>query len=240
MKRRKIRMIIGCILLIAGIALLAYPKVAQFKYDYDAGNTIRAFEEYIEREKSAHEKATDSDDPSYLNALYEAMQAYNKEIYENKQANFKDAYSYEPASFDLTQYGFENNSIGDIDIPKMGIKLPIYLGATLENMRLGAVHLTETSIPIGGVNTNAVIAAHRGSTTAMFRDIQDLEIGDQIYITNPWGTLTYKVVEIKIIEPNEIDVVKIQEGRDLVTLSTCHPYRENYLRYEVFCERVLT
>lgn len=42
-------------------------------------------------------------------------------------------------------------------------------------------------------------------------------------ITNLWETLTYTVSEIKVIEPNEIDEILIQPGRDLVTLLTCHP-----------------
>lgn len=100
------------------------------------------------------------------------------------------------------------------------------------------MHLTETSYPIGGNNTNSVIDAHRGAyKTSNFRDIEKLEIGDKIYIRNFCETLTYRVVELMVIEPTDIDKLLIQENRDLITLITCHPIMYNYSRYVVFCER---
>ena len=71
----------------------------------------------------------------------------------------------------------------------------------------------------------------------MFRDIENLTIGDVVKITNMWDELIYKVVETKIISPDEVSEVLIQEGRDLITLITCHPYTKNYQRYVVYCER---
>jgi sortase A len=65
-------------------------------------------------------------------------------------------------------------------------------------MSKGAAHLSQTSLPIGGENTNCVIAAHRGFwKAAMFRDIEKLQIGDRITVTNPWATLIYEVTETK-------------------------------------------
>ena len=52
-------------------------------------------------------------------------------------------------------------------------------------------------------------------------------------------TFTYKVVDIKIINPNDVNAILIRKDRDLVTLLTCHPYGSGGLyRYLVFCERV--
>jgi len=119
------------------------------------------------------------------------------------------------------------------------VRLPIYLGASRANMNKGAVHLTHTSLPIGGENTNCVIGAHRGmGTRAMFRDIEDLQPGDEIYITNYRETLTYRAVEIKIALPTELAPLLILPGRDMVTFTTCHPYRHNSHRYLVYFERV--
>lgn len=240
MVKRRMMTILACILLIAGIGLFSYPYVAQWDYDRSTTQLIHDFQEQVQTAAGKKPASTASPEtvPGYLEDLYTAMQKYNREIYETGQSGFKDAYSYEPASFDLTQYGFKENMVGYIEIPKMKITLPIYLGATKENMKLGAVHLTETSLPIGGEDTNCVIAAHRGSRTAMFRDIHDLERGDEVYITNPWQTLIYRVSEIKIIYPHEIQEVKIQHKKDLLTLFTCHPLRSNAQRYVVYCQRV--
>ena len=163
----------------------------------------------------------------------------NRVLYENHQSSLTDPFSYEQPTIDLSAYGVPDNTIGYLTIPRMDLVVPILLGANTDNMRLGAVHLTETSYPIGGENTNCILAAHRGmGTKAMFREIERMEIGDLLYIENFRETLTYRVVELRVIEPTDIDQLLIQEGRDLITLVTCHPYRHNYQRYVVLCERV--
>ena len=129
--------------------------------------------------------------------------------------------------------------MGYLSIPKLGIQLPVYLGASRENLRKGAVHLSQTSLPIGGINTNAVIAAHRGmASQEMFRHIERLEQGDLVLLSNFREELRYQVTEIEIIAPDEIQKVLIQPGRDLLTLVTCHPYPTTRQRYVVYCERV--
>ncbi len=59
-------------------------------------------------------------------------------------------------------------------------------------------------------------------------------------MTNSWETLTYKVVETKVILPTDTQEVLIQDDRDLMTLITCHPLGDNTHRYVVYCERVDT
>ena len=126
-----------------------------------------------------------------------------------------------------------------ISIPKINIEVPILLGANTANMKKGAVHLTETSYPIGGVNTNSVIAAHRGYGKAtLFRYIDKIGVGDKIRIRNFKEELTYEVYETKIINPDDISELEIQEGQDIITLITCHPYRINTQRYIVKAKRV--
>ena len=71
----------------------------------------------------------------------------------------------------------------------------------------------------------------------MFRDIEDLKPGDEVRVTNPWGTLTYRVRETKVIAPNDIRQILIRKGEDMVTLITCHPYGSSEKRYVVYCDR---
>lgn len=53
--------------------------------------------------------------------------------------------------------------------------------------------------------------------------------------------MTYEVTEIKLIEPNEAKEIYIQEGKELLTLMSCHPIGSGgKQRYLVFCERVET
>jgi sortase A len=71
--------------------------------------------------------------------------------------------------------------------------------------------------------------------------VTELKPGDEVIISNLWETMTYVVTETKIIMPNEVDQILIQEGRDMITLLTCHPYASGgKQRYLVFCDRVPT
>ena len=117
--------------------------------------------------------------------------------------------------------------------------MPVYLGASDAHLAAGATVLGSTSAPIGGDSTNCVIAGHRGWRGAdYFRHIDKLAVGDEVRITNLWETLTYTVADIQIIQPHEVDKIKIQQGRDLLTLLTCHPYASGgRQRYVVYCER---
>ena len=95
---------------------------------------------------------------------------------------------------------------------------------------------------ISTLPSNSVIAGHRGWNGAdYFRYIPNLVIGDKIQITNLWETLEYTVTGTKIISPNDVEAIKIQPGKDMITLFTCHPYASGgRQRYLVFCERTTT
>lgn len=185
--------------------------------------------------------APEMDESRQHKELWDAMTAYNQRIYEEGQSALSHSGAYQASIFTLTDYGLPDEKFGVISIPKLELEMPLYLGATDENMANGAAVLSETSIPIGGTNTNAVIAGHRGwGGASYFRYITDLTLGDEVIITNLWETLRYQVVGTKIIEPHEIENILIQPGRDMVTLLTCHPYASGgKQRYLVYCERIL-
>jgi len=172
--------------------------------------------------------------------LWEDMNAYNATVYASGQAELSDKSAYEAPSFILADYGLDSEIFGVISIPSLDIEMPIFLGASYQHMADGAAHLTQTSLPIGGENTNCVIAGHRGWRGASyFLYLTDLKEGDEVFVTNLWETLRYRVVEIQIIDPNDIDAILIQEGRELLTLLTCYRVASGEkLRYLVFCERI--
>ena len=148
--------------------------------------------------------------------------------------------SFEKQSFVLQNYGLEDEVFGVISVPAIELSMPIYLGASRENMAIGAALMTETSLPIGTPNSNAVICGHRGWNGAShFLHIDKIQIGDTVTITNLWDELEYKVVSTKIITPYDLDAVKIQEGKEMITLLSCHPVASvGKQRYLVCCERM--
>jgi len=222
--RKNVFVITSIIIFLIGAILIIYPT---------AQNAI--YNRHVEHiEENYFTNITNQS----IDELYNVLNLYNIELYEQKQHKLVDPFSYSQPNLDLSDYGIYDNCIGFISIEKIGINIPIYLGANKRNMQKGAVHLTETSFPIGGNNTNSVIAAHRGSMNLMFRNIHKLEFGDLVIIKNFKETLLYKVSEITIINPWDIHELLIQDNRDLISLMTCHPFPKDYERYIVFCERV--
>lgn len=221
------KIIFYAIIIFTGMAIFLYPHFVNQVYE-------------VQTEKQKMLFISNRSKMAFVNeALYQELKKSNEALYKTGQAEFSSLDSCEKPNINLKVYGMKDNIIGYIHIPKMKIELPILLGASENNMKLGAVHLTGTSYPIGGIHTNSVIAAHRGySKAAMFREIEKLETGDKVYIRNFKEKLCYKVTEIRVILPEDIDQILIQEGKDMVTLITCHPYRKNFQRYVVFCERI--
>ena len=215
----------------AGVCALAFPHARQAVYQMGVDDARASFDARVEDDGGSVDSAT----------LHALLDARNRDLYETDQAALTSADSYETDDIDLTDYGLpESNVIGYLEVPAMGVSLPIILGASQGNMNHGACHLTETSYPIGGANTNCVIAAHRGDVSGLrlFRDIERVRVGDGLTIANFENTLRYACVETRVIDPWDVEAVKIQEGRDLVTLSTCHPLGLNDERYIAVFERI--
>ncbi len=227
-KKNKILLLCAILCILIGAGFFLYPYASNCIYEQKVQK-----EEHIFIEKISDDRYKDN-----FERLYQDLKLKNEELFQNKQHNLTDPFSYEQPTIDLNNYGIDNNTIGYIHIPKMQVELPIILGANKENMAKGAVHLTQTSYPIGGINTNCVIAAHRGyARAAFFRNIDKLSIGDKVYIKNFREELVYEVKELKVIDPTDSNELLIRPGEDLITLITCHPYRANYQRYIVVCKR---
>ena len=246
-KRRalNVRRAVGIVLLAAGLTGLMMPDLAMLMQRKETSHFIKEYEEDYGRtgeNKSDSQTKTDANGETAFSGerdpLYQEILAYNQSIFEDGQSGFLDPWSFEQAPVDLS--GFEDGIFGYIEIPALGQSFKLYLGATSENMFNGVAIMGETSIPIGGSNTNCVIAGHRGYNQhrTFFKDIEEICPGDEVYITNPWEKLTYIVESIDIIDPYDGDAIKIQPGRDMVTLLTCHPYLSNgEYRYLVYCVR---
>ena len=242
-KSKTVIVILMVLVFLVGLACTMYPRIQGAAVDIHMQQQAQAFIDRVTVLPSVD--PTEPCEPTTQPVavphvdLLEAMQAYNQQIWEEKQEGLCDPWSYQQPSFTLGDYGLEDEVFGVILIPTLKLELPLYLGATYQHMADGAAHLSQTSLPIGGNNTNCVIAGHRGwRGAAYFRYITELQPGDEVIITNLWGDMTYTVTDTKIIAPNDVDQILIQEGRDMITLLTCHPYASGgKQRYLVYCER---
>ena len=243
---RVLKGMIACMMILlfaCGFSIFAYPYIHNYMVERDMQGQIHDFLEKMGTQPTEDTpELTDSPElPREYQALWDAMVSYNDAIWEEKQAGLCDPWAYQHPSFTLGEYGLEEEVFGVISIPALDLEMPLYLGATASHMADGAAHLSQTSLPIGGRNTNCVIAGHRGWNGAdYFRYITDLQPGDEVMITNLWETLTYRVTDTRIIMPNEVEQILIQEGRDMITLLTCHPYASGgKQRFLIFCDRVM-
>ena len=245
MRKGKVWLLFMMILLfLCGAAICFHPYINGAVVDNSLKQEARQFIERItkpieqEGEELGEETICTEPERPYAK-LWEAMVSYNRTIWEEKQDGLSDPWSYIQPSFVLGDYGLEEEVFGVISIPSLELELPLYLGASDENLSKGAAVLSQTSIPIGGNNTNCVIAGHRGWYGASyFRHIDQLQPGDEVIITNLWESLHYTVVETTTIQPNDVEAIHIRENRELLTLLTCHPPASGGKeRLLVFCER---
>ena len=245
-KLRSLALLLVLFLFAAGLAIFLYPYLWGAMVDREISLNAQGFLNRDATEPTIPEVIVTVDSPTEPEEtrdypeLWADMVRYNETIYTQGQAGLSCAYDYQKPSFRLTDYGLADEVFGVISIPAMELEMPIFLGATEQHMADGAAHLSQTSLPIGGTSTNSVIAGHRGYNGASyFRYIDKLQVGDLVSVTNLWERLTYRVSEIRIIDPHDVEEILIQPGRELLTLLTCHPYASGgRQRYVVYCERV--
>lgn len=239
-KRTKIVFLVALPLFFLGLAIAVYPVYHGRKLDQ--AMTERA-ENFLSLHKAKETATSDGDETRKISGLAYAdlwadAVAYNARIYEENQLGFDSEEAYRKPSFRLADYGLDSEIFAVLSIPRLSLKMPIYLGASNDHLALGAAHMSQTSLPIGGENTNCVLAGHRGwKGGEYFRHLVQLKPGDEVIITNLWETLNYTVTKTDIIAHNETDKLRIQPGKDMLTLFTCDYTPTGKVRFVVYCER---
>lgn len=133
-----------------------------------------------------------------------------------------------------------NRAMSRVQIPAIGVDLPIYHGTSDAALLEGAGHLQGTSLPVGGKDTHSVITAHRGlADAAMFTELDKVKKGDRIILTTFGKVLTYEIFDTRVVEPEDTTTLRQEAGRDLVTLVTCTPLGINTHRILVTGKRIL-
>ena len=207
-KMKFVKSVIAIILIIIGIIILLYPKISNYIEQKNQIEFIKEYKENISKMEST------TKDKEYIKA-----EKYNEYLngIENKNSNYEEILNIS-----------QNGIMAYIEIPKISVYLPIYHGTKDDVLKKGIGHLENSSLPIGGVSTHAVLTGHTGLLKAeLFTRIRELKIDDYFYIYTLGQKLTYKVYQIKVVLPTEVDDIKIQEGKDLVSLVTCTPYGVN-------------
>ena len=117
----------------------------------------------------------------------------------------------------------EGDAIAVIDIPRIGITKYVVAGVAPDDLKKGPGHFPSTPQP--GHLGNMAIAGHRTTYGEPFRNIDQLELGDEIIVTDIQGReFTYVVDSQKIVGPSDSYVVATTDPSVArLTLTTCHP-----------------
>jgi len=217
-KRTKADIIITTVTIIAilvGVGLLLYPTVSDWWNQRHMSHAIAGYTEAVEG-MSAEDYARYRD----------AAQEYNEYL---KTCVGRFTPSEEESEWYRSLLNVTSDGImAYIEIPKIGVNLPIYHSVDSAVLQIAVGHLEGSSLPIGGEGVHTVLSGHRGLTSAkLFTHLDELEIGDEFSISVLGETLNYTIDNIDTVLPEEMDGLAIEEGKDYCTLVTCTPYGVN-------------
>lgn len=235
MKNKKhyyLRIIISVLVLLASLTMMLYPFISNYLFEHRADSLI-----------SSYEKQTEELDTSATDAIREDAAAYNEALM-NNHVQLTDPFEAVEKEMDAGSYLSlltvdDSGVMTYIDIPKIGVYLPVYHGCDADILEKGVGHLEGSSLPIGGEGTHTILSGHTGLNRAkIFTDLPDLEVGDHFFLHTLGETLAYEVDQKLVVEPYDISALQLESGHDLVTLVTCTPYGVNSHRLLVRGSRV--
>lgn len=212
--------------LLTGLSLLLYPTISDWWNSFHQSRAIASYVETVE----------ELDDDAYAQ-LWEDAQAYN-------EALAQDNSRFQPSEEESVRYNELLNLsgtgiMGYVEIPSIDVALPIYHGTDEAVLQVAVGHIEGSSLPVGGPGTHTVLSGHRGLPSAtLFTDLDQLDMGDVFLLHVLGETLTYQVDQIRIVEPDNVSLLALEEGEDLCTLVTCTPYGVNSHRLLVRGYRV--
>jgi sortase A len=111
-------------------------------------------------------------------------------------------------------------TVGTIEIPRIGVAESVQQGMTLTALNRGPSHWPGTALP--GELGNVVIGGHRTTYTKPFRDLDQLQLGDDVFFTTPAGRFGYRVTTVEVVGPEQLEIVD-QAVSYTATLFACHP-----------------
>lgn len=218
--RNKIITITLVLVLVAGIGVLAYPFVSNMLHDRKQDKIITQYDESIDKLNEEEKELM----------LAEARE-YNASLHGT--VVLTDPFDPKAVNETSDRYMQLLNANGDgvmgyLEIPRLSIYEAIYHGTSDEVLEKGIGHLSNTSLPVGGVGTHAVVSGHTGLPEAeLFTNLPEMKEGDVFYIRVLNETLAYRVDLIKVVEPSDTSDLRIELQEDYVTLVTCTPYGIN-------------
>lgn len=206
---------------------MLYPTVSNMVNERNQSKVITRYEEKIDLlSQQEREKA--------LQEAYEYNERFPSVLARESAESIASS-----AEYNNTLNLAGNGIMGTIIIDKLRVNLPIYHGTSSSVLQVAVGHLPQSSLPVGGSSTHAVLSTHSGLPSAtLFTDLEKLEKGDIFCIEVLDEQLVYQVDQMVVVEPDDSKELQIVDGKDYVTLVTCTPYGVNSHRLLVRGERI--
>ena len=214
MQSRKVTIIL-LIAFFIGLSVLLYPSISSYWNSKTQSEAIVDYEAILAAYK-----------PEDYTAVFEAAEAYNQALAAldmplREYQQLEDTYW---KTLDISGTGM----MGYLTVPKINQELPVYHGTSDAVLGFAVGHFQGTGLPVGGEGNHSAVSAHRGLPTAvLFTHLDRMELGDLFYFTILDRTFTYEVDQIRIVEPQDVNLLLPEEGKDYCTLITCTPYGIN-------------
>ncbi len=211
---------------IVGLSLVLYPAVADYWNNLHQSKAVSQYAEDVANM-----------DKEVYKAMLDAAADYNARL-------LAKADRFNHTAEDLAEYNSllnvaGNGIMGYVEIPAIGVSLPIYHGTDSSVLQIAIGHIDWSSLPVSGKGVHSVISGHRGLSTArLFTDLDKLEEGDIFVIRVLDEMYTYEIDTISVVLPNEVTLLGINSEMDLFSLVTCTPYGINTHRLIVRGHRV--
>lgn len=242
--RKRLGDFLPLILVGIGLCILLYPTVSNFLVERNSSRVIENYDAAVENLTEEKYAQMLSEAHAYNERLATlagaAADASSDSAALPDLAASADATASEglPAYDDLLSLNGDG-VMGYLTIPKLDVTMPVYHTVEEPVLQVGAGHLPDTSLPVGGPSTHAVLSGHRGLPSAkLFTELDKLATGDEFYIRVLNETCAYQVDSIETVLPHETESLAIREGEDLCTLVTCTPYGVNSHRLLVHAHAI--
>lgn len=207
-----------------GLSVMLYPTVSNL---INQKNSTKLIQNYDDRVK----KMSVGDSGSVLEASYQ----YNTKLSESLSLPKEGGLE----GYDSLLNIAGNGIMGYIAFADINMRLPIYHGTKESSLQVGVGHMSQTSLPVGGNSTHAVITGHRGLPSAkLFTDLDKVKLGNVFYVYILNEILAYRVDQILTVEPGQTEALSIVKGKDYLTCVTCTPYGINTHRLLIRGTRV--
>jgi len=199
------------LIFLIGLSIFLYPTVSNLWNEHLNSQQIIDYTEQISQYSTEEQQA-----------MLQKARSYNEHLLDS--ALLQDLGLHYEDLLNINGDGV----MGYLEIPKISVSLVIYHGTEDKLLQDGIGHVETSALPVGGSGTHSVLAGHTGLPSAkLLTNLDRLEPGDVFYIHILNETLEYRITDLSVVEPNETDQLRPEEGKDLMTIVTCTPYGIN-------------